>query len=233
MDIGKFIRFGIIFLMAMAFSPTWANLARVSYIEGKATIFSGKRERPVRVNTVLKSGDIIKTGSETLLEIQYGKGSVIRIGENAEFTLKGDDNVGGVELNKGRVWANVQKLATGQFGVTTPVATAAVRGTIFRVDADVDSSSTVALYQGKVDVGPPDTTNLQAPAKVDAAWGPPVEVPGPYEVTLETWIRLNPGKQIHVRWGGAYSTSRISESEGDAWIKWNQTRDEALKRVGH
>ncbi|HSQ41224.1 MAG TPA: hypothetical protein VLM37_02970, partial [Fibrobacteraceae bacterium] len=63
-----------------------------------------------------------------------------------------------------------------------------------------------------------------------AAWGPPTEVAGPYEVTMETWIRLDPGKEINVRWGGKYATKDIN-SKVDAqstWVQFNQKRDQEL-----
>lgn len=205
-------------------------LGKITYVEGEAFLVNDSKEKQLKVNQKIDLGDQIRTGSESVVEVTYSKGSVIRIGENSKVVLSGTEVASHAKVAHGKVWANVQKMATGQFRVTTPVATAAVRGTVFRVDASADSSSTVALYEGKVDVGPADTTRIKAEQKPAAAWGPPTEVPGPYEVSMETWIHLEPGKEINVRWGGKFATRDIDRTsdEQNKWISFNQKRDKEL-----
>ena len=204
-------------------------LGKVSYVEGEAFLVEKGKDKPLKVNQKLELGDQIKTGVESVVEVTYAKGTIIRIGEKASVKLSGSDVASNLNVNQGKVWANVQKLAKGDFRVTTPVATAAVRGTIFRVDAAEDSSSTVALYDGKVDVGPADTSKIKAPAAA-GGWGPPVQVPGPYEVSMETWIHLDPGKEINVRWGGKFATKDIDKQKDaqNKWIEFNRKRDKEL-----
>lgn len=219
---------GISLLATVAFA---APLGKITYVEGEAVLLDGAKEKQLKVNQKMDLGDQIRTGSESVVEVTYSKGTVIRIGENSKVVLSGTEVAANPTVSQGKVWANVQKMATGQFRVTTPVATAAVRGTVFRVDASSDSSSTIALYEGKVDVGPSDTTKIKAAAKPAAAgWGPPVEVAGPYEVTMETWIQLNPGKEMNVRWGGTYATRDIDKTNDtqNKWIQFNQKRDKEL-----
>jgi len=206
------------------------QLGKVSYVEGEAFLLEKGKEKPLKVNQKIELGDKIHTGAESVAEVTYAQGTVIRIGEKSDVTLSGAEVAGNVNVSQGKVWANVHKLASGKFAVTTPVATAAVRGTVFRVDAAADSSSTIALYNGRVDVGPADTTKLKAEAPSGAAWGPPTQVAGPYEVTMETWVHLDPGKEINVRWGGKFATHDI-DATSDAqnkWIKFNQDRDKEL-----
>jgi len=213
--------------MAMA-----VQIGKISYVEGDAFLLEKGKEKPLKVNQKIDLGDQIRTGTESVCEVTYTKGTVVRIGEKSEVKLSGTEVASNINVSQGKVWANVQKLASGQFRVTTPVATAAVRGTVFRVDAAQDSSSTVALYEGKVDVGPADTTKIKPEAQATSNWGPPVEVSGPYEVSMETWIHLNPGKEINVRWGGKYATKEISaeQDKQDKWITFNKKRDESVAR---
>lgn len=227
MSISKSI--ALLFLVAVV--AISGPVGKITYVEGIAVLVAGGKEKQLKVNQKIDLGDQIRTGSESVVEITYSKGTVIRIGENSKIVLSGTEVAANAKVSQGKVWANVQKMAAGQFRVTTPVATAAVRGTVFRVEAATDSSSTVALYEGKVDVGPADTTKIKAPAPASpSGWGPPVEVSGPYEVSMETWIHLNPGKEINVRWGGKYATKDIDQA-GDSqnkWIQFNQKRDKEL-----
>lgn len=206
------------------------NLGKVTYVEGEAALVDGSKEKPLKVNQKIDLGDQIRTGTESVVEVTYAKGTVIRIGENSKVVLSGSEAAANTKVSQGKIWANVQKMATGQYRVTTPVATAAVRGTVFRVDAASDSSSTVALYEGKVDVGPADTTKIKSEQPATSGWGPPVEVPGPYEVSMETWIHLEPGKEINVRWGGKFATKEIDQASDaqNKWIQFNQKRDKEL-----
>jgi len=221
--------FGLLLLTsALAFAAT---LGKVSYVEGEAFLVDKGKEKPLKVNQKVVLGDQIRTRPESVVEVTYAQGTVIRIGEKSDVKLSGTEGAGNIQVTSGKVWANVHKLANGQFRVSTPVATAAVRGTVFRVEQGADSSSTIALYEGKVDVGPSDTTKIKD-AKPASAWGPPVEVAGPYEVTMEEWIHLKPGTQINVRWGGKFATSDISkeQEQNNQWIRFNQLRDQGVVR---
>jgi len=221
---------GVVLLAAL--SCLAGQLGKVSYVEGDVFLVDKGKDKPLKVNQKIDLGDQIRTGQESIVEVTYSQGTVIRIGEKSDVKLTGSEAAGIVQVNGGKVWANVHKLASGQFKVSTPVATAAVRGTVFRVEQGTDSSSTIALYEGKVDVGPSDTTKIKAEQKPANAWGPPTQVAGPYEVTMEEWIHLDPGKEINVRWGGKYATKEIS-AEQDAqnkWIRFNQLRDQGVVR---
>ena len=221
--------FGLLMSAGIVFA---GPIGKISYVEGDAFLVDKGKEKQLKVNQKIDLGDQIRTGVESVCEVTYSKGSVIRIGEKSDVTLSGTEVASNLNVNQGKVWANVQKMTSGQFRVTTPVATAAVRGTVFRVDAAQDSSSTVALYEGKVDVGPADTTKIKPEAPAAGGWGPPVEVPGPYEVSMETWIHINPGTEINVRWGGKFATKDISAQQDsqDKWIAFNKKRDEAVSR---
>ena len=221
------------FILVASMLAIAVPLGKISYVEGDAFLVDHGKQKQLKVNQKVDLGDQIRTGEESVVEVTYDKGTVIRIGEKSDVKLSGGDLAGNVQVNQGKVWANVHKLASGQFRVTTPTATAAVRGTVFRVETEKDSSSTIALYDGKVDVGPADTTKLKpSQGSTNPTWGPPTEVPGPYEVSMETWIHLDPGKEINVRWGGKYAEHAIdtAQESQNTWVEFNRQRDQQVKR---
>jgi hypothetical protein len=90
------------------------------------------------------------------------------------------------------------------------------------------------VYQGSVDVGPlwatqSDTSHpkqqkiFQPPHEVPG----PTQVPGPFEVSLDQWVRIVAGQQIEVRADGKYHKSKINEQidQEDEWVRWNRQRD--------
>ncbi len=209
-----------------------SKVGKVTFISGSADLVkkSGKTKQ-VKVNLPVKAGQVYKTGDQSILEITYNNGTVLRLGENSDVVLTGE-NSSSPFLRKGKLWANIKKLANrkGTFNIKTVTATAAVRGTVFKVEAGADSSSTIGLYEGAVDVGPADTTKIKTPAPAEPAWGKPTEIPGPYEVSLETWVRLNPGNEIHVKKDGKYKTSKLADEKDDDWVKFNLQRDKSVSR---
>ncbi|NLB62527.1 MAG: FecR domain-containing protein [Fibrobacter sp.] len=219
----------ILFVATLTFG---ADLGKATFVTGNVYQISKKRERPIRVSQKIKSGCLIKTEQESILEITYNHGTVLRIAENSLVTLDGSEVASSVKMQKGKVWANVKKMTKNNFVVNTPVATAAVRGTVFRVESGADQSSTVALYSGLVDVGPSDTTSIRKTQETTSSWGPPAQIPGPYEVSVDTWIRLKPGTQINIQSDGKYATSDVDDKEEshDAWYLFNQQRDKKIKR---
>ncbi|MGL1937317.1 MAG: FecR domain-containing protein [Fibrobacterales bacterium] len=207
-----------------------ARIGQVTFISGDVFLKqkSGKSKK-MKVQFPVKAGQVFITGSESLLEITYSNGTVLRVGENSDVILSGK-NSSAPFLNKGKVWANIRKMSkrNGPFTIQTVTATAAVRGTVFSVEAGADSSATVALFKGTVDVGPSDTTSIAIDSS--AHWGPPKEIKGPYEVSLETWITLTPGQEIHIKSNGKYNTREIDSTATTQWLDFNKKRDSELDR---
>ena len=56
---------------------------------------------------------------------------------------------------------------------------------------------------------------------------PPTQIPGPFEVSLDDWIRLVAGMQVNVRADGRYELFEF-DREADAqleFVRWNTERD--------
>jgi len=182
------------------------------------------------------TGDQIKTTAESRCEVKLQDQSVIRIGENSSFCLKGNEDriSDDSKLSFGRIWLNIRSMfKKDQFTIKTPTAVCSIRGTIFRMEAD--STTRIAVYNGSVDVGP-NTISQQDPGEQPQNQGKslkPYEVPGPheipppFEVTLDQWIQIVQGYQIEIRNDGKYAKSKINEEidQQSEWVKWNMNRD--------
>ena len=183
--------------------------------------------------------DQIRTNTESTAELRWSNGGVLRLAEQSTMAVteppKGQTTPEpGVKLLTGRVWANMKKISsTGkEFGVETPTALAAIRGTVFRVDMAADSSTDVLVYEGTVAVGAGtavpgglrrDTTGRH---EVEG----PSEVEEPKEVTLEEWVTIVAGHQIHLDKVGNYRTWQFDAKSDslDAWVKFNRERDKKM-----
>jgi len=227
--------------------PAADTLGSVSFILGKpeeVTVLrrESARWQPAQLKMPLQSGDQIQTAAEARCEVKLNDGSVVRLGERSHFTFDqaqltaGNRQVEG-SLLSGKLWAWVNKLKWGRdrFDIKSPTAVCAVRGTIYRMEAD--STTRVAVYDGQVDIGP--TANLrqrlQQPGRPAGPPQPvpgPTEIPGPYEVSLDQWIRLVAGFQIEIRANGRYAKASIDTTAeaSNAWVQWNRQRDRELQR---
>ncbi len=196
---------------------------------------------PAKLKMELFEGDVIRTAKESRAEITLTDKSVLRIGEQTELELtkasisKKTKEVQS-NLKKGKLWANIAQAGPSRtFQVKAPTAVCAVRGTIYRIDAD--STTTVLVYDGAVDVGPLAKLEGKEPKPRPRSLEPhqipgPYEVPPPYQVTLEEWIRIVRGFQVTVRPDGKYHKRRFDEAE-DAkleWVRWNKDRDRQLRQ---
>ncbi|NIV72829.1 hypothetical protein GWN26_13115 [Candidatus Saccharibacteria bacterium] len=213
--------------------------------------------RYAQFNMDVFPGDKIETKKESRCELTLRNGDIVRIDENSIFTLED------VEISEqaikaesflsiGKIWSNIKKIFTDEdkFKVKSPSAVIAVRGTIYRVNANEDTTTEVIVYDGEVEVGPQvagtgavDTTKkvpeAEEPKGPPQEVAPPEEVPGPTEVappeevSVETWLEIvKAQQQIIVKPDGSYEKMEYDMAE-DAkldWVQWNKKRDELLER---
>jgi len=189
-----------------------------------------------RLQSPIRNGDIIRTEKESRCEIKLNDGSIIRIGEATTFDftdakITSSERKVSTKLIQGQIWVNLKKFFSKKdgFRILAPTAVCAVRGTIYRVDAD--TTTHIAVYDGEVDVGPtsfwgqwqqPKLKSLE-PKEIPG----PQEIPGPYEVSLEEWVCIIKGFQIEVRADSKIAKSRIDGDKDarDEWVRWNHERD--------
>ncbi len=192
-------------------------------------------------------GDKIRTLAKSRCEISLRGGGKLRIGENSELELTSADvkpmkKEFNANLTKGNIWVSA-KAAFGEkknVSVRTPTAVAAIRGTTYRATAD-SSESSVLVYSGAVDVNSAKKIIEERKEKRKSLFdtgtpfklGPvekieaPTEVAGPFEVSLEDWIKLAKGWCITVRSDGKYHLYEFDKDEDakDAFVRWNTKLD--------
>lgn len=216
--------------------------ATIATIEGKASVLAvGAGEwKDARPNMPLRKGDTLYTREESFVEVRFADGAVLRMSENSKIMLAAStDKAVKTETSIGNVWVNMQKLAKAGkgFELSSPTAVAAIRGTVFQMQTGADSSTSVAVFDGTVAVGPStglkkqlDADNPpQQPGEMHEVPGPE-EVPGPYEVSLEEWRNITAGQRIAVRKDGKFAEEKFSADQAamDAFVKKNLELDKRL-----
>lgn len=226
--------------LLVVFNTFSSEAARIKRIEGKISIMreGADKWREARVNTVLKKGDQLYTREESFAEIVYTTGAVLRMDENTkividEITEKGHKTSTPV----GNIWVNMKKLLSkkSEFELRSPTATAAIRGTVFQMTTDKDTTTDVSVYKGKVAVGPGSKHEKRGeekkmPPQERYEVEGPTEVPGPYEVTLEHWRMIVSGQRISVKKDGKYSQEEFDfgKVQEDDFVKKNLDLDKEL-----
>ncbi len=211
----------------------------VANVIGTVDIYSAKRNswKQGRINQKIFVNDKIRTQRESIAEIRSEIRNIIRVGENSEILIVSnkDKNGNRIRLNKGKVWANMKKLISNhrKFAIQTPVSTAAIRGTILRVNVNADSSTDVLVYEGLVDVGPSNhlKSKLKKSVSVVKEVNGPVEISGPHEVSLTDWVSIVAGQQISVSRDGSYNKFNFDKDQDKnlKWVKYNIARDKLIK----
>jgi hypothetical protein len=225
-------------LAAAAAGPAGSVQSLVGTVESNPVRTPGWK--PARLNAKIFIGDQLRAAVESMAEVRWANGGVVRLAEQSTMTVteppKGQATPEpGVKLLTGRVWANMKKISsTGkEFGVETPTALAAIRGTVFRVDMAADSSTDVLVYEGSVAVGAGAavTGGLRRDTGRHEIEGPN-EVEGPKEVTVEEWVTIVAGQQIHLDKAGSFRTWQFDQKADslDSWVKFNQERDKAMEK---
>jgi hypothetical protein len=150
----------------------------------------------------LAVGDRVKTNNSGRGTLNFSDGSLLRVAGTAEITVS-DVNVStkgrkvNVNLTSGDVYAKVAKTtgSTNEWTVTTPTATASVRGTAFSVSCDA-LDCTFAVIEGLVRVQNPQgfvdlTPGVQTIVVAGQAPPPPTPISTSADQSGGNWLRCN------------------------------------------
>lgn len=145
-------------LVSTVQAQTQPGKAVVRALKGSATYtIGGGPAEPLKVNTVLPPGSVIKTGAASAVDLFLGNSAgVIRVTENTTLGLDkltltdtGADTVVEVQLNvpEGTILGNVNKLsAASKYEVKVPNGVAGIRGTQYRLS----STGYIVVLEGTV-----------------------------------------------------------------------------------
>ncbi|MDI6739816.1 MAG: FecR family protein [Candidatus Edwardsbacteria bacterium] len=120
---------------------------------GDCYVWHHNKTEEADIGQALYAGDSIRTGKDSRAELNFSDGTVVRLGDNTRFFIRENSSDRSFQLLWGKFWAKVVKLAEkSKFEVESPTAVAGVRGTVFKVEVDKDSTSRVAVEEGMVEV---------------------------------------------------------------------------------
>ena len=220
--------------------------AEVTLIEGSADLSRREPplEQPLSQGDLLVDGDRVATGEEARLELGMPDGSFLRFAQKTAFELMSinyDERTRqrDIEIHAalGKTWAKVSDLVGGggRFQVSSQNAVAGIRGTVYRMNVNSDTSVVVKVYKGAVEVSSPPKT-AEKPGGVSepsGVAGPqpvsgPHPVAGPHPVTMQEWTYIVRAMQQIV----IYPDGTVSKPfrfdpqlDMDDWVRWNQNRD--------
>jgi uncharacterized protein YaiE (UPF0345 family) len=222
------------------------SVAKIASIEGVVQVLKKDAAdwRNAKPGMPLEVGDQVYSHEESFVEIRYTIGTVLRMDEKTKVTVEASsERTIKTKSAIGNVWVNMRKLVSSgkEFQVSTPTAVAAIRGTVFDMSSIPDSASYVAVFEGKVAVGPSDDLKkkLEAEKKnaVNKTEQPvevpgPEEIPGPYEVSLDQWRTIVAGQRIAVRTDGKFALGKMDMQavEKEQFVKKNLALDRELMK---
>ncbi len=148
------------FLFWTAFSCTGKSQSAPTRSETRAVVIFATGavsvdDRPAAIGDLVGDRSRIATGRDGVCEIVFNDKNIIRVRNNTEFTLDFSGAAKAVDLKRGTLINVLERLAHGLdgdgFTVRTPTAACGVKGTIFFVKAD-ENSTYVCVCNGTVTV---------------------------------------------------------------------------------
>jgi hypothetical protein len=222
---------------------TTAPKGKVTFVEGttKKQKTGDDDWADAQKNTAVGTGDKVKTFRLSKAELELAKLDIIRLAplttieinklydESKEKVTQTD-----IKVSEGDVWAQINTVEDkATFNINSPIAGAAIRGTVLRIGVGADKSTELKVYKGEVAItNAPGKDSVKTKTIQPAEVKGPHEIAGPREVSLEEWVyivkqmqkvRINPQGQVLY----AQDFKDSDADEQTEWVKWNKKRDDA------
>ncbi|MFW5867480.1 MAG: FecR family protein [Armatimonadota bacterium] len=158
--LGIFIFLAVLMMQSLVIVQ---RIASVSGVAGEVLVKSATDDdfRPIGDAEHVLAGYVVRTGADGDVTLNWVDGSRIRLApetsirvRKAALNTNTKETTSLFDLDTGRIWVRVLSAIGGKtkFEVRTPTATAGVRGTVFSVAVDEAGHTSVAVYEGEVDV---------------------------------------------------------------------------------
>lgn len=158
-----------LFLISLCF-PTSTEANANDYIvvltETKGEVFftkgGGKKEFIAEDGAALTQGDRVRTGLNSSVTLVFNNESEIVLGAQSRIVISElAHHSTAIKLASGELWNKVVGLSSTEdrFNIETPASVIVVRGTLFHVDVDVESSM-LRVIDGNVEVTLHETTEV-------------------------------------------------------------------------
>ena len=224
---------------------TQAASAVVTLVEGEVRYRRGANATAfanATANLILRPNDELETGKDGRAELVLDNRSVMRLAANSRLQItalqrkiaargQGESSYqASFSLSVGSIWTKVTLFLDKppKVEVKLPTAIAGVQGTVYRAVVAADSTTSVRVYEGAVSVRANPAS--AAPQRV----GPPQQIPGPRQISVEAWIKMvREYQELVIAKNGKPGEPRPFSDQGSdlAWARWNQERDRDLEAV--
>lgn len=141
-----------IVVCTMLIVPLQLMALSVSFYIGDVSAVRDNKKIDITMGTEINSGDSIKTGAKSTVELVYQDGSKITVLEKSTVRV-GSQNIkdsDSISLISGNITGKFEKLKKGSHKVYTPTIICAVRGTEFTVSVSDGGDSRIDLAEGKL-----------------------------------------------------------------------------------
>ncbi len=138
--------------ISTASSEVQPNSAKIAFVVGSAEIIRGGKSETAAVNSIVKSGETVRTSTGSMIVLQVSGSGNIKVHENTEFVFESIDESGktSIDLKSGSLYSKLKKLSKDQsYEIKTMTFTAAVRGTEF-LSTSSEKDSGIKVLDGKV-----------------------------------------------------------------------------------
>ncbi len=181
----------IVSAIAMLCATAPLHAAQVSFFVGDVSFMRNGKNEPVSVGKQVASGDVIKTGKDSFIEIQDENQSTIKIMPQST-AMVGSKQMSGsdsVSLVFGDLLCSIKKLVKGKNKVYSPTTVAAVRGTEFSVNVASGGDTRINLKEGGLEIANPyGKTSLRPSEAIEARVG---EGPRESSGSMDDWKKNN------------------------------------------
>lgn len=133
----------------------WASGPSVSDVGGRAWLRpeGASQWRALKADDPLEPGDMVRVQSGRV-SIVNASGDAMELDEGAEMEIGPQTETESLwALLVGRLLASARPGLDRKFQIETPVAVAAVRGTVFALDVDEEGATDLAVEEGRVEFG--------------------------------------------------------------------------------
>jgi hypothetical protein len=191
----------VVFFAALAIAavtdvPESFDYAVVS-LKRKLLLETGDGEHELQVGAVIRSGDTLRTGSRSRAELEVAERAArFVVSSKTRFRLAHDRPGVLLEIERGSLRAIFGSLPEGDTRerlVTTPSAVLAVRGTDYGIEVEKDGDTSIAVFEGTVEVwessGVGEKTLIHAGQASRIRRGKAPSSPKPHQLSPRDWDR--------------------------------------------
>jgi hypothetical protein len=211
----------VVGLSSPGFGEFRATAAKVSFVKGTVAIQRSGTETwvPAALKSRVYPGDRVSSEPESEAEITLDDGSIVKLKdksllliERMEKQRKPAATITGLRAMNGRVLGCIRKLASkeSKFSVTTPTAVAGVRGTVFGVFVEGDTTE-LDVLKGEVAIAGETGAEVMVGEKMMTTVGKGSSAKAPVAMTA---ARLG----MMMLWGGAaIKVGSLGSAATTAW----------------